>query len=194
MKFLNNLTMPSFKMTYLYILAFLILRLDLVFLNTMPTGGDMGAHVVPIKYFIYFPFPAVLTFFLNLIFPYPIAFKLMVVVSIIITIYSFERIFRKNQANFSFLGFVAGITYVLTESFTIYRGNLASTLAGQFSFTYSLAFANLAIAFISNTENKNKHVLSAVFLGLSLLSHLIPFIIYGVIYIYFWIREKNTSI
>ena len=219
MKFLNNLTMPSFKMTYLYILAFLILRLDLVFLNTMPTGGDMGAHVVPIKYFIdnfalnfqlngwsndwfagyplyffYFPFPAVLTFFLNLIFPYPIAFKLMVVGSIIITIYSFERIFRKNQSNFSFLGFVAGITYVLTESFTIYGGNLASTLAGQFSFTYSLAFANLAIAFISNTENKNKHVLSAVFLGLSLLSHLIPFIIYGVIYIYFWIREKNTSI
>ena len=52
MKFLNNLTMPSFKITYLYILAFLILRLDLVFLNTMPTGGDMGAHVVPIKYFI----------------------------------------------------------------------------------------------------------------------------------------------
>src|SRR6056300_1582485 len=175
MKFLNNLTMPSFKMTYLYILAFLILRLDLVFLNTMPTGGDMGAHVVPIKYFIdnfalnfqlngwsndwfagyplyffYFPFPAVLTFFLNLIFPYPVAFKLMVVGSIIITIYSFERIFRKNQSNFSFLGFVAGITYVLTESFTIYGGNLASTLAGQFSFTYSLAFANLAIAFISN--------------------------------------------
>ena len=135
MKFLNNLTIPNFKMTYFYMLAFLILRLDLVFLNTMPTGGDMGAHVVPIKYFIdnfalnfqlngwsndwfagyplyffYFPFPAVLTFFLNLIFPYPIAFKLMVVGSIIITIYSFERIFRKNQSNFSFLGFVAGIT------------------------------------------------------------------------------------
>jgi hypothetical protein len=42
----------SFQKLYFYLLAILILRLDLISLNTMPTGGDMGAHVVPIKYFI----------------------------------------------------------------------------------------------------------------------------------------------
>ena len=116
----------------------------------------------------------------------------MVVGSIILTIYSFEKLIRKNYEKFSIFGFIAGLTYVLTESFTIYGGNLASTLAGQFSFTYSVAFANLAIAIITKSTSKNKHVMSAVFLGFSLLSHLIPFIIYGVIYFYFWINSKGT--
>ena len=185
----------------------------------MPTGGDMGAHVVPIKFFIdnfitnfkingwsndwfagyplyyfYFPLPAVITFTLNLFFTYSIAFKLMVVGSILITIYSFEKLLRKSNEKFSIFGFIAGLTYVLTESFTIYGGNLASTLAGQFSFTYSIAFANLAIAVITKSSNKNKHVISAIFLGCSLLSHLIPFIIYGAIYLFFWVKTKNTKI
>ena len=217
MKFLKVKTTQHLTQIYFYLLAILILRLDLVFLNTLPTGGDMGAHIVPIKYFIenfatdfqingwsndwfagyplyffYFPLPALITFILNLFITYSIAFKIMVVGSIILTIYSFEKLIRKNYEKFSIFGFIAGLTYVLTESFTIYGGNLASTLAGQFSFTYSVAFANLAIAIITKSTSKNKHVMSAVFLGFSLLSHLIPFIIYGVIYFYFWINSKGT--
>ena len=219
MKLFKDKVFLNINQIYFYLLAILILRLDLVFLNTMPTGGDMGAHVVPIKFFIdnfitnfklngwsndwfagyplyyfYFPLPAVITFILNLFFTYSIAFKLMVIGSILITIYSFEKLLRKSNEKFSIFGFIAGLTYVLTESFTIYGGNLASTLAGQFSFTYSIAFANLAIAIITKSSNKNKHVISAVFLGCSLLSHLIPFIIYGSIYLFFWIKTKNTKI
>ena len=219
MKLFKDKVFLNINQIYFYLLAILILRLDLVFLNTMPTGGDMGAHVVPIKFFIdnfitnfklngwsndwfagyplyyfYFPLPAVITFILNLFFTYSIAFKLMVIGSILITIYSFEKLLRKSNEKFSIFGFIAGLTYVLTESFTIYGGNLASTLAGQFSFTYSIAFANLAIAVITKSSNKNKHVISAIFLGCSLLSHLIPFIIYGAIYLFFWIKTKNTKI
>ena len=219
MKLIKDRAFLNINQIYFYLLAILILRLDLVFLNTMPTGGDMGAHVVPIKFFIdnfatnfklngwsndwfagyplyyfYFPLPAVITFILNLFFTYSIAFKLMVIGSILITIYSFEKLLRKSNEKFSIFGFIAGLTYVLTESFTIYGGNLASTLAGQFSFTYSIAFANLAIAVITKSNNKNKHVISASFLGCSLLSHLIPFIIYGAIYLFFWVKTKNTKI
>ena len=219
MKLFKDKVFLNINQIYFYLLAILILRLDLVFLNTMPTGGDMGAHVVPIKFFIdnfitnfklngwsndwfagyplyyfYFPLPAVITFILNLFFTYSIAFKLMVIGSILITIYSFEKLLRKSNEKFSIFGFIAGLTYVLTESFTIYGGNLASTLAGQFSFTYSIAFANLAIAVITKSSNKNKHVISAIFLGCSLLSHLIPFIIHGAIYLFFWIKTKNTKI
>ena len=219
MKLFKYKVFLNINQIYFYLLAILILRLDLVFLNTMPTGGDMGAHVVPIKFFIdnfitnfklngwsndwfagyplyyfYFPLPAVITFILNLFFTYSIAFKLMVIGSILITIYSFEKLLRKSNEKFSIFGFIAGLTYVLTESFTIYGGNLASTLAGQFSFTYSIAFANLAIAVITKSSNKNKHVISAIFLGCSLLSHLIPFIIYGAIYLFFWVKTKNTKI
>ena len=219
MKLFKDKVFLNINQIYFYLLAILILRVDLVFLNTMPTGGDMGAHVVPIKFFIdnlitnfkingwsndwfagyplyyfYFPLPAVITFTLNLFFTYSIAFKLMVIGSILITIYSFEKLLRKSNEKFSIFGFIAGLTYVLTESFTIYGGNLASTLAGQFSFTYSIAFANLAIAVITKSSNKNKHVISAIFLGCSLLSHLIPFIIYGAIYLFFWVKTKNTKI
>ena len=219
MKLFKDKVFININQIYFYLLVILILRIDLVFLNTMPTGGDMGAHVVPIKFFIdnfitnfkingwsndwfagyplyyfYFPLPAVITFILNLFFTYSIAFKLMVIGSILITIYSFEKLLRKSNEKFSIFGFIAGLTYVLTESFTIYGGNLASTLAGQFSFTYSIAFANLAIAVITKSNNKNKHVISAVFLACSLLSHLIPFIIYGAIYLFFWIKTKNTKI
>ena len=219
MKLFKDKVFLNINQIYFYLLVICIFRLDLVFLNTMPTGGDMGAHVVPIKFFIdnlitnfkingwsndwfagyplyyfYFPLPAVITFILNLFFTYSIAFKLMVIGSILITIYSFEKLLRKSNEKFSIFGFIAGLTYVLTESFTIYGGNLASTLAGQFSFTYSIAFANLAIAVITKSNNKNKHVISAVFLACSLLSHLIPFIIYGAIYLFFWIKTKNTKI
>ena len=219
MKLFKDKVFLNINQIYFYLLAILILRQDLVFLNTMPTGGDMGAHVVPIKFFIdnfitnfklngwsndwfagyplyyfYFPLPAVITFILNLFFTYSIAFKLMVIGSILITIYSFEKLLRKSNEKFSIFGFIAGLTYVLTESFTIYGGNLASTLAGQFSFTYSIAFANLAIAVITKSSNKNKHVISSIFLGCSLLSHLIPFIIYGAIYLFFWVKTKNTKI
>ena len=45
MKFLKVKTIPHLTQIYFYLLAILILRLDLVFLNTMPTGGDMGAHL-----------------------------------------------------------------------------------------------------------------------------------------------------
>ena len=219
MKLFKDKVFLNINQIYFYLLVILILRIDLVFLNTMPTGGDMGAHVVPIKFFIdnfitnfkingwsndwfagyplyyfYFPLPAVVTFIFNLFFTYSIAFKLMVIGSILITIYSFEKLLRKSNEKFSTFGFIAGLTYVLTESFTIYGGNLASTLAGQFSFTYSIAFANLAIAIITKSNNKNKHVISAVFLGCSLLSHLIPFIIYGAIYSFYWIKTKNTKL
>ena len=30
----------------------IFLRIDLVFTNTLPTGGDMGAHVVPTNFFV----------------------------------------------------------------------------------------------------------------------------------------------
>ena len=36
--------------------------------------------------------------------------------------------------------------------------------------------------------------MSAIFLAFSLLSHLIPFIIYGAIYLFFWVKTKNTKL
>ena len=35
-----------------FAILLIFLRIDLIFLNTLPTGGDMGAHIVPTKFFV----------------------------------------------------------------------------------------------------------------------------------------------
>ena len=76
----------------------------------------------------------------------------MVVMSTILVVYSIEKLMRKTSNQISIYGATAGLFYVFTESFTIYGGNLASTLAGQFSFAYSLAFANLSIFYLIKSK------------------------------------------
>ena len=34
-----------------FAILLIFLRIDLILLNTLPTGGDMGAHIVPTKFF-----------------------------------------------------------------------------------------------------------------------------------------------
>ena len=217
MKLLNDKKI-KFDLTQViyYSMILILLRVDLIFVDNTPTGGDMGAHVVPIKYFIenfaanfkingwsndwfagyplyyfYFPFPAILTYLFNLIIPYGVAFKIMVAGSIVLVVYSIEKLFRKEDNLFSHIGIGAGLMFALTESFTIYGGNLDSTRAGQFSFTYSLAFANLAIYYITKSNHKYKVPLSSFFLSLCLLSHLIPFILYLPVYSIYWLIKKE---
>ena len=213
----KNLNSNISKKLFYFIVLILFLRIDLVFANNTPTGGDMGAHIVAIDtfikefmpnfqingwsndwfggyplYYFYFPLPAIITFFLNLIFPFGIAFKIMVVLSIILVVYSIEKLMRKASNQISIYGATAGLFYVFTESFTIYGGNLASTLAGQFSFGYSLAFANLSIFYLLKSNNNFRFPISSIFLALCLLSHLIPFIIYSPIYAFYWLSRKQN--
>ena len=102
----------SQQLFYLLVLV-LFLRIDLVFENNTPTGGDMGAHIVAIDtfikdfmpnlqingwsndwfggyplYYFYFPLPAIITFIFNLVFPFGIAFKIMDEMSTILVVYS----------------------------------------------------------------------------------------------------------
>ena len=212
----NLNTNISQKLFYLLVLI-LFLRVDLVFQNNTPTGGDMGAHIVAIDtfikdfipnlqingwsndwfggyplYYFYFPLPAIITFFLNLVFPFGVAFKIMVVISTILVVYSIEKLMRKASNQISIYGATAGLFYVFTESFTIYGGNLASTLAGQFSFAYSLAFANLSIFYLLKSTSNFNFPISSIFLAFCLLSHLIPFIIYFPIYAFYWLSKNQN--
>ncbi len=189
-----------------YLLLIIFLRPDLILINNTPTGGDMGAHVVAVDfftknffpnakifgwsniwfagfplYYFYFPIPAIFVSLLLILFPFGIAFKLMVSFSIVLVVYSFEKLFRDRNENFNLLGYLCGLIFVLTESFTIYGGNLASTLAGQYSFTYSLAFGLLAYNYCEKEDDTSSHIKASVFLALCLLSHLIPFILFSVI-------------
>ena len=195
-------------------LLLIFLRIELVFSDLLPTGGDMGAHIVPTKFFVtelfsnfklsgwsqdwfsgypayyfYFPLPPIITSLLNILFPFSISFKTMVLISQILLVISIEMLFRKNSKEFSFYGFGVGLLYLLTESFTIFGGNLASSLAGQYSFTYSIAFANLSIFYVMKSQHKHSTEIAALLIGLSVLSHLIPFLIYLPIFAFYFLKS-----
>jgi hypothetical protein len=193
----------------------IFLRIDLVFTNTLPTGGDMGAHVVPTNFFVdnlfknfslrgwsndwfagyplyyfYFPIPPIIVSLLSFILPFSIAFKMMVILSQIVLVISVERLFSLESKKYSVIGTIAGMVYIFTESFTIYGGNLASTLAGQYSFTFSLAFVLLGIYFLNSNSEKSL-ITSAMFMGISILSHIIPFMIFIPYYAYHFLASKR---
>ena len=205
---------------YLFYLAVIfLLRIDLVFTDNMPTGGDMGAHVAAVDYFaknffpnlklmgwsnmwfagiplyyFYFPFPPLVVSVLSTVLPFGISFKLMVVGSVLGVVYAFDKLFRDDNEMFSLPGFVCGVLFVLTESFTIYGGNLASTLAGQYSFTYSVAFGMLAYNSLVKEVTRRKFISSAILFALCILSHLIPFIFFSIITFYKLIYIKTELI
>tara|TARA_B100000963_G_scaffold226711_1_gene197791 strand:- start:5477 stop:7654 length:2178 start_codon:yes stop_codon:yes gene_type:complete len=195
-------------------LLIIFLRVELVFLDLLPTGGDMGAHIVPTKFFVnelfnnfklsgwsqdwfagypvyyfYFPLPPIITSLLNFLFPFSISFKIMVLISQVLLVISIELLMRKNSKEFSFYGFGVGLLYLLTESFTIFGGNLASSLAGQYSFTYSIAFGNLSIFYLLKSKYKYSIEIASLLLGLSVLSHLIPFMIYLPIFAFYFLKS-----
>ena len=195
-------------------LLIIFLRIELVFSDLLPTGGDMGAHIVPTKFFVtelfnnfklsgwsqdwfagypvyyfYFPLPPIITSLLNFIFPFSISFKTMVLISQVLLVVSIEMLMRKNSREFSFYGYGVGLLYLLTESFTIFGGNLASSLAGQYSFTYSIAFGNLSIFYLVKSKYKYSIEIAALLIGLSVLSHLIPFMIYLPIFAFYFVKS-----
>jgi hypothetical protein len=195
-------------------LLLIFLRLELVFSDLLPTGGDMGAHIVPTKFFVtelfnnfklsgwsqdwfagypvyyfYFPLPPIITSLLSFLFPFSISFKTMVLISQILLVISIEMLMRNNSKEFSFYGFGVGLLYLLTESFTIFGGNLASSLAGQYSFTYSIAFANFSIFYLLKSNHRYSTEIASLLIGLSVLSHLIPFMIYLPIFAYYFLKS-----
>ena len=197
-------------------LLLIFLRIELVFSDLLPTGGDMGAHIVPTKFFVtelfnnfklsgwsqdwfagypvyyfYFPLPPIITSLLNFLFPFSISFKTMVLISQVLLVVSIEMLMRKKSKVFSFYGFGVGLLYLLTESFTIFGGNLASSLAGQYSFTYSIAFGNLAIFYLVKSKYKYSMEIAALLIGLSALSHLIPFMIYLPIFAFYFLKSDS---
>ena len=199
-------------------LLIIFLRIELVFSELLPTGGDMGAHIVPTKFFVtelfnnfkisgwsqdwfagypvyyfYFPLPPIITSLLNFLFPFSISFKTMVLISQVLLVISIEMLMRKNSKEFSFYGFGVGMLYLLTESFTIFGGNLASSLAGQYSFTYSIAFANLAIFYLVKSKHRYSIEFASLLIGLAVLSHLIPFIIYLPIFSFHFLKNDKKT-
>jgi hypothetical protein len=182
--------------------VFLQLQPSLLFANTTPAGGDMGAHVwgpdymrdhllpnlritgwapdwysgFP-AYHFYFPLPAFMIVVLDVLLPYGVAFKLITVLGMVtlpLSAYAFGRL-----AGMRFPGPVmlslATLPFLFDRGFTIYGGNIPSTLAGEFAFSISLSFALLFLGVVARgLDTGRNRALGAVLLALTGLSHLLP--------------------
>ena len=175
---------------------------DLLFLNTTTAGGDTGAHVAlpayleshllvhgmltgwdpgwydgfPV-YTFYFPLPGLLTVVLNAVVSYDVAFKLVTVVgSLLLPLcaWAFGRLAGLRDPGPACLA-AATLPFLFEPSFSIYGGNLLSTLAGEFSFSLSLSLALLFLGVVANGLRTGRHrALAAVLFAATLLCHLIP--------------------
>ena len=181
----------------LFLLA--TLHPGLILKGNTPTGGDMGAHVwgpaflrdnllsnfrlsgwtmdwysgFPI-YRFYMVVPALFIVLLDVVLPYGIAFKLVAVAGIValpLCAWAFGRLARFVYPVPELFA-VAATVFLYDESFTIYGGNIASTMAGEFSFSIALAFGVLGLGFLARGLDSGKYrTTAAVLIALSALCH-----------------------
>ncbi|HSJ35168.1 MAG TPA: hypothetical protein VLB85_08960 [Acidimicrobiia bacterium] len=215
--------MPTLLLAAMSLVVLAVLNPGLLLSSTTPTGGDMGAHVLGPAYlrdvllpqgrilgwsqtwfagfpafYFYFPLPSLAIVILDFFLPYGVAFKIVTVLGLLGTppaAYYLARSLKLGRM-VSVVAAGAGVVFVFMESFTIYGANLASTLAGEFSFSWSFAFSLLYLGhLIRGLRDDQRHLLwAALFLALTALSHIITtiVIVLASIPLLFWKRGGRT--
>jgi hypothetical protein len=109
--------------------------------------------------------------------PYGVAFKLVTVsglVTLPLAVYAFGRLAGARFPTPAVMA-VATLPFLFYRGFTIYGGNVASTLAGEFAFSMSLSLGILYVGVVLRGLRTGEHrALAAVLLALTGLCHLIP--------------------
>ncbi|HEX2850155.1 MAG TPA: 6-pyruvoyl-tetrahydropterin synthase-related protein, partial [Acidimicrobiales bacterium] len=182
---------------------FILLQLQpgLLVASTTPAGGDMGAHVwgpayirdhllphgrisgwtpdwyagFP-AYHFYFPLPFLLIVLLDVVLPYGVAFKLVTVSGLVLlplAAWTFGRLLRLPFPTPEMLA-AATIPFVFDQFHTIWGGNAAATLAGEFSFSIGLAVALVFLGVLNRAlETGRGRALAAGLLAVTALCHLL---------------------
>ncbi len=170
--------------------------------TSTPAGGDMGAHVwgpafmrdhlLPSfrligwtpdwyagfpAYHFYMVIPSLAIALLSFILPYGLAFKLVAISGLLtlpIACWAFARLTRLPFPAPPLFA-VAATAFLFDRSFSIYGGNIASTMAGEFSFSISLSLAVLFLGVVGRGLETGRHrFAAALLLGLTGLCHAIP--------------------
>jgi hypothetical protein len=128
----------------------------------------------------YFPLPAVLVALVDLVpfVPYNVAFKLVTVSGPLLlpaSAYVFARGLRAPwPAPPAFAVAATGMLVQTRDDWQIYGGNIASTLAGEFSFTLALALGLFGLGALGRTLDTGKQPwLPALLIALSAMSHVV---------------------
>ncbi len=195
-------TLLAFLAIYTTLLIFY--RPNLLFSITTTAGGDTGAHHYPAQYLIqellphfrltgwapgwyagmpmltfYFPFPFLLIAIMDWFMAYEVAFKIGTVLGVFAlpaAAYAMGRLWRVRRP-FPIFAAVFALIFLLMESYSIYGGNILSTLAGEFGYMLSFALVFLFLGTMYRGMEKPHFnmlfVLNCLILMALVLSHIV---------------------
>jgi hypothetical protein len=187
-----------------------VLNPQLVFFSdTTPAGGDMGAHVLGPAYlrdvllpqgkllgwsdswfagfpafYFYFPLPSLVIVLLDLVLPYGVAFKVVAILGLLALAPSVMYLARSIGYPKPVWGLTAAgaAVFALMESYTIYGGNVASTMAGEFSYSWSFSLGMLYLGLLIRAVRDDRKYIpwAAGVLAATVLSHVLTTLILAV--------------
>jgi hypothetical protein len=194
-----------------------------IFANTTPAGGDLGAHVWGPAYLrdhilphwrlsgwapdwyggfpmyqFYMVIPALMVVLLDVVLPYGIALKVVSASGLIampLVCWAFGRMAGLKRPMPEMLA-IAGTWFIFDDTYKIYGGNIASTMAGEFSFSIALALSILFFGLLIRALRTGKGAALTVIVGaLAALSHglIVFFVIAGTLLITaIWFSPKRA--
>ncbi len=173
-----------------YLFLFSIFKPSLLISDTYTTGGDMGSHMYPAWYMreyllphlkifgwsmawyagfpmfeYYFPLPFAAVGLLSYLISFKIAFKLVTVSGVFLlplASYLFMRLVGFKYPAPA-LASVFSLCLLFNEEFSIWGGNIKSTLAGQFTFIAGVSLAVLYMGLAYSYVESRRHFLKASF-------------------------------
>ncbi|MFN2590307.1 MAG: GtrA family protein [Actinomycetota bacterium] len=189
--------------------------------TTTTTGGDTGAHIYPAWYLkthllprgqvfgwspdwyagfpilqLYFPFVPLLQALLSFLIPYEVAFKIGTVLGTLFLPVAAYLLFRLLDFRFPgpLIAAVSTLPYLFAKSYTIYGGNIASSLSGEYGFALSLGLVLvfIGLAYRLATSGSGSPLLCSAVLALAVLSHALPVLAVLPVIVWFvlWIRRR----
>jgi hypothetical protein len=174
---------------------------SVLFSSSTITGGDTGSHIalpaflksqggflhltpwypgwfngMP-AYTYYFVLPDYFAVLASYVINFAVAFKLVTILGSVllpVTAYAVAKLFRAPRPVPAALA-VATLPFLFDASFTIDGGNLFSTMAGEYSFSFSLALSLLTVGlFARGVRTGRGYWVAAISLSATLASHVLP--------------------
>lgn len=175
---------------------------DLVFSPTHISAGDTVGHYFGMYYLnkalmpsgeiigwcpewflgypmfqFYFPFLFSLGALLGYIIQLPVAFKIITVLgTFMLPVCAFICLrLMKFEFPVPLIGAIFTLPYLFLENYSMYGGNIPSTLAGEFAYVFSLSIMLVLIGSLYNGIRENKNImLNSILFAITTLSHVFP--------------------
>ncbi len=191
------------------VVAFVFVELDprLLLARTTTTGGDTGAHVAAAAflrshllahghltgwdpqwydgfplYTFYFPLPDALAALLSLVMPFDVAFKLATAagsLSLPVAAWAFGRLAGLERPRPAVLATFT-LLFLFDQSFTIYGGNIYSTMAGEYAYSLGLSVALVFLGVVARGLRTGRfRGWAALLLAVCILCHLVAALFAG---------------